>query len=101
MELFQIMISSIFSVIGATAILFIAGRAYTIGKDLSEIKELLRDAARSQHRPDTLQSGALPEHLQNPEYGNWPSVVDPEYNANSDVAYGLKTGGLKPSEPRR
>ena len=87
MEMAQIMISSIFSLMGFGAILFIAARAYSVGTDIGEIKELLRDMKRNSKFEDT---AAILPHLQNPELGTWPSVADPSYRAQADVPYGLR-----------
>ena len=91
MEVFQIMISSIFSIIGAASILFIAARAYTVGSDVAEVKELLKEIRRETQRRDGL---AIPSAAPgtDPELGNWPSVTDPRYNANAhELPYGLRT----------
>lgn len=89
MEIFQIIISSIFSIIGAASILFVAARAYSIGSDVSEIKELLKEIRRdAQNRADLSLSGGAAPGL---EPGNWPSVTDPRYNAGQErLPYALR-----------
>lgn len=89
MEFFQVMISSIFSLIGAGSILFIAARAYTVGAEVAEIKELLKDLKRTaQQRSDLALS--VPD-APDTELGNWPSVTDPRYNAGSEeLPYALR-----------
>ena len=99
MELFQVMLSSIFSLIGAGCILFIAARAYSVGSDLGEIKEILKDLRRTaQISNEALQEPGIPA----PEPGDWPSVTDPAYNS-PDPAKSFENPpyGLRPSEPRR
>ena len=89
-EFFQILISSIFSIIGAGSILFIAARSYSVGVDVAEMKELLKELRReAQHRVD---GGATTALSVDPELGNWPSVTDPRYNPSpGELPYALRT----------
>jgi hypothetical protein len=91
MEIFQVLIGSMFSMLGATTILYIAYRAHTIGSEVSEIKELLKEIRRSGSQ-SPLADKALADVIPNTtELGNWPSVVDPEYN--TEKPYDLKPSG--------
>jgi hypothetical protein len=91
MEIFQVLIGSMFSMLGATTILYIAYRAYTIGAEVTEMKELLKDIRRASQAPiaaDKVIPAVLPTTT---ELGNWPSVVDPDYN--TEKPYELKPSG--------
>jgi hypothetical protein len=100
MELFQVLVGSMFSLLAASAILYIAYRAHGIGNDVAEMKEFLRDirrAAQDQQISSAPQAAStpIPKALASPEAGNWPSVLDPEYNA---VDYDSDS---RPAESRR
>ncbi len=105
MEFFQIILSSIFSIIGAGSILFVASRAYTVGVDVAEMKELIKEIRReAQHRADIGGVPAAPAAIH-AELGNWPSVTDPRYDANPDetLPYALRPAEDRdrPSAPNR
>ena len=89
MEMFQVLVGGMFSILGACTILFIAFRAYAIGTEVTEIKELLKDLKRM----NALDHPVIAPTAQVPN-GEWPSVLDPHYNA--ELPY-----GLKPSESQR
>ena len=98
MEFFHIILSGIFSIIGAGSILFVAARAYTVGVDVAEMKELIKEIRReAQHRTDIGGLTAL-DAATNAELGNWPSVTDPRYDdANPDETLPYV---LRPAEDR-
>jgi hypothetical protein len=94
MELFQLIVQSIFSLIGAASILFVAARAYSIGSDVSEIKDLLKEIKRETLRQQDFGfSGVKPVVPGNTELGKWPSVADPGYDSGpsaNPLPYGLR-----------
>jgi pentatricopeptide repeat protein len=100
-DFIQMIISGIMTIVGASSILFIAVRCYTIGSDVAEMKELLREMKRS-----GMQRGEIDAPLPIPgldtEPGNWPSVTDPRYNANSnDVPFALRVADDPSQELKR
>ena len=65
MEMFQVLVGGMFSILGACTILFIVFRAYTIGTEVTEIKELLKDLKRM----SALDHPAIPE--QSRDVSSW------------------------------
>ena len=89
---FQIILSSMFSMMGAAAIFFIAYRAYTVGNDVAEMKKLLKDL----NKPvlyDSVETVHQPARVPATP-GEWPSVTDPSYNR--ELPY-----DFRPFEPLR
>jgi hypothetical protein len=86
MDIFPMLFSSMFSIMGACALVYVAYRAYTIGTEVSEMKELLREIRRASQdtaigAPVPLTKAARAHH----EPGDWPSVADPDYNSSSEL----------------
>lgn len=95
MEIVQILIGSMFSLIAMACVLYLAFRAHTIAGDLTEIKELLKDSKRasgaapaaateiaSLDRAIIASTGAAAASIPTSRHapGEWPSVMDPDYN---------------------
>lgn len=86
MEILPMLFSSMFSIMGACALVYVAYRAHTIGTEVSEMKELLRDIRRASQ--DTAIGAPVPLNRQahsHHEPGDWPSVTDPDYNSSSEL----------------
>ncbi len=75
-----------FSILGATTVLYIAYRAYLIGNDVTEMKQLLTDIRRATQDQATAVTGVAPAAAMEP--GHWPSVSDPAYN--TELPYEIK-----------
>lgn len=94
MEYFQIIISSIFSLIGAGSLFFIAMRSFTVGTDVAEMKEILRDMQRTSRSLETHNLQVAPQvaagvpTADGSQAGDWPSVSDPAYN--QELPYDLR-----------
>lgn len=96
MEIVQILIGSMFSLIAMASVLYLAFRAHTISSDLTEIKELLKESRRavvpggSTTVPAVAEIASLDRALAvSPSRhapGEWPSVMDPDYNTSDEPA---------------
>ncbi len=93
MEIVQILIGSMFSLIAMASVLYIAFRAHTIAGDVTEIRKLLED----QRKPSTIEPGLAPLEravaASRHAPGDWPSVMDADYNTEDPAS--------KPSESPR
>ncbi len=86
MGLLPMLFSSMFSIMGACALVYVAYRAYTVGTDVSEIKELLREIRRASQDATSGSPVALAKAVRaHHEPGDWPSVTDPDYNNSSEL----------------
>lgn len=91
MEIVQILIGSMFSLIAMASVLYLAFRAHTIAGDLAEIKDLLKDSKRTSAAVPAAAAEiasldrALAVSPARHAPGEWPSVMDPDYNASEDV----------------
>jgi len=90
MEIVQILIGSMFSLIAMASVLYLAFRAHTIAGDLTEIKELLKESKGASAPVRSTEIASLDRALAvSPTTrhapGEWPSVMDPDYNASEDV----------------
>ncbi|BDC52137.1 hypothetical protein F183_A44520 [Bryobacterales bacterium F-183] len=85
MEIVQILIGSMFSLIAMASVLYLAFRAHTIAGDLAEIKDLLKEARRLPVPTPAVAEIASLERVIGVDTlghapGEWPSVMDPNYN---------------------
>lgn len=86
MGLLPMLFSSMFSIMGACALVYVAYRAYTIGTEVSEIKDLLREIRRASQDTVAGGPGPLAQAVRaHHEPGDWPSVTDPDYNSSNEL----------------
>lgn len=82
------LLGSMFSLMGAVSLVYVAFRAHTVGTEVSEMKEILRDIRRAAQDGGLGSGTPVPPGAARPahEPGEWPSVVDPEYNSANDYS---------------
>ena len=81
MNFVQAMLGSVFSLIAMGSMFFIAYRALTIGNDVSEIKDILRDMQRNGRgpaAPDPINMAAYQRTLENYEQATESQAADSE-----------------------
>lgn len=109
MGFFQAMLGSVFSILGAGSMFFLAYKAMTIGADISEIKDLLKDQRRGlpgiapavTSFPSPLDSYDTPAAEDAPKEFVLPPPISRRLDAergiglDEDLSYGFKSSERK------